>query len=110
MPEPWEPVGEDAFDRLRGPLPELVIPRLVPSDPAVFTMLGPLPHARIEASLCLAALLHRTGQWVQEQFEQGPKALEGESVEGEMQSSPFDSNAAVRTGPRPWRGRKKWKK
>lgn len=111
VPEPWEPLDAAEYDLLRGPLPEIAIPRALPPDPAVFTMLGPLPHARIEASLCLAALLHRTGQWVQEQFEEGPKALFGESVEAEVpSSSPFDSNAAVRTGHRPWRGRKKWKK
>jgi uncharacterized Zn finger protein len=111
LQEPWAPCGEDAFDAHPIPLPEVVVPRVIPPDPSVFTMLGPLPHARIEASLCLAALLHRSGQWVQQQFEEGPRAMEEAPLEGEAPASPFDATAPLQARPnRAWRHKKrKWK-
>ena len=108
LPEPWHRMPEEAFDALPAPLPELAIPRTIPSDPSVFTQLGPLPHARIEASLCLAALMHRTAQWVHQQIEDGPGRLEDDEGEGESPSSPFD--APLPPPPRPnraWRHKKK---
>ena len=76
----------------------------------MFTQLGPLPHARIETSLCLAALMHRTAQWVQQQIEDGPRRLEDEDGEGELEqpASPFD--APLQPVPRPnrnWRHKKR---
>lgn len=107
MAEPWHRVDEEAFDGLPSPLPEVVIPRAIPPDPAVFTQLGPLPHARIEASLCLAALLHRTAQWTQQQIETGESNLESPGFEGEVVSSPFDTPLPA---PKPWKPKKrKWK-
>ncbi|MBI4912649.1 MAG: SWIM zinc finger family protein [Acidobacteria bacterium] len=90
---PFRAVSEEAFDCPPEPLPDIPIPRQIPPDPAVFTQLGPLPHARIEASLCLAALMHRGAQWVQMQIEEGASALEdpGPEAGGESQASPFDS-------------------
>ncbi len=107
QPGPWTRIPEAAFDALPGPLPEVVIPRAIPPDPSVFTQLGPLPHARIEASLCLAALMHRAAQWVHQQIEEGPARMELE--EGEPQPSPFDTPVAPLHPPsgRPWRHRKK---
>ena len=58
------------------PLPDIALPRTIPADPSVFIQLGPLPHARIEASLCLAALMHRTAQVVQLQIEEGVENME----------------------------------
>jgi hypothetical protein len=76
----------------------------------VFTQLGPLPHARIETSLCLAALMHRTAQWVQQQIEDGPRRLDDEEGEGEHEqpASPFD--APLQPAPKPnrnWRHKKR---
>lgn len=107
MAEPWRRMDEEVFDALPESLPEVVIPRAIPSDPAVFTQLGPLPHARIEASLCLAALLHRTAQWTQQQIETGESNLEGPPFEGEVVVSPFDTPLPA---PKPWKPKKrKWK-
>ncbi|HEX9080821.1 MAG TPA: SWIM zinc finger family protein [Holophagaceae bacterium] len=106
QPEPWQAMPEPAFDALPAPLPDVVIPRAIPPDPSVFTQLGPLPHARIEASLCLAALMHRTAQWVHQQIEDGPGRMEDE--EAESQASPFDAPLPPLQRPnRPWRHRKK---
>ena len=106
QPEPWHPMADAAFDSLPAPLPEIVIPRAIPPDPSVFTQLGPLPHARIEASLCLAALMHRTAQWAHQQIEDGPGRMDEE--EAEAPASPFDAPLAPLQRPnRPWRHRKK---
>ncbi len=100
-------MDEEAYDQVRTRFPEGAIPRAIPPDPAVFTQLGPLPHARIEASLCLAALLHRTAQWVQQQIETGQPNLEELPPEAEAVASPFDSPLPA---PRPWKPKKrKWK-
>jgi uncharacterized Zn finger protein len=108
LAEPWRRVDAEAFDALAAPLPEVVIPRAIPSDPAVFTQLGPLPHARIEASLCLAALLHRTAQWTQQQIETGQTDLETPDLEGEIVASPF--NTPLPAPKQPWKPKKrKWK-
>ncbi len=109
-PEPWRHLPEEAYDALPMPLPEISIPRVIPPDPSVFTQLGPLPHARIETSLCLAALMHRTAQWVQQQIEEGPRGLGDEEGEGEPEqpASPFD--APLQPAPRPnrnWRHKKR---
>ena len=106
--EPWRRMPDEAYDALPGPLPEIAIPRVIPPDPAVFTQLGPLPHARIEASLCLAALMHRTAQWVHQQIEDGPGRLEEEDGEVERPASPFDTPVPLqpRTS-RNWRHKKK---
>lgn len=109
MPEPWAPLPPLLYDAFPAELPEISIPRTIPPDPSVFTQLGPLPHARIEASLCLAALMHRSAQWVHLQFEEGPRALE-ESAEGgvEVTASPFDAQGPLQTRPsRAWRNKKK---
>ena len=79
-------------------------------DPSVFTQLGPLPHARIETSLCLAALMHRTAQWVQQQIEDGPHRLDDGEGEGDLEqpASPFD--APLQPPPktsRNWRHKKR---
>jgi uncharacterized Zn finger protein len=114
QPEPWHSMPEDDFDTLHSMLPELAIPRVIPPDPSVFTQLGPLPHARIESSLCLAALMHRTAQWVLQQIEVGPQQLEGgEPMPEEFQqaASPFDSPIALRPVNKPWRNkRRRWNK
>ena len=105
--EPWTRMEDEAYDRLRAPLPVLALPRGVPSDPAVFTQLGPLPHARIEASLSLAALLHRAGQWVLKQIEEGPRELVDDSPEA-IQASPFDGPVPGAPKPhRPWRHKRR---
>jgi len=64
MADPWLRIAPEAYDAPPVPIPEVVLPRAIPADPSVFIQLGPLPHARIEASLCLAALMHRTAQVV----------------------------------------------
>ncbi|MDP2876638.1 MAG: SWIM zinc finger family protein [Holophaga sp.] len=113
--DPWLRVDPDEYDVLAGALPEIIIPRNLPSDPSVFVQLGPLPHARIEASLCLAALMHRTAQVVQTQIEEGigtledPDALPGEAAP----ASPFESPIPPPAPPanRNWRGKKRrWSK
>jgi len=110
--EPWLSCSEEAYDQPPAPLPNIVLPRSLAPDPAVFVQLGPLPHARIEASLCLAALMHRTAQVVQQQIEEGIGSLEDGDENGEnaeAASSPFESPVPA---PRPnhWRHkRKRWK-
>jgi len=110
--DPWLRVDPEAYDTLSKPLPELIIPRNLPPDPSVFVQLGPLPHARIEASLCLAALMHRTAQVVQTQIEEGIGTLE--DPEGEVQAaSPFESPMPPPPPPahKGWRGKKRrWSK
>jgi len=105
-------VDPEAYDTLAAPLPEFIIPRNLPPDPSVFVQLGPLPHARIEASLCLAALMHRTAQVVQTQIEEGIGTLE--DPEGEAPpASPFESPLAPPPSPthKGWRGKKRrWSK
>ncbi len=109
--DPWLRVDPDDFDVLAGPLPEFIIPRNLPADPSVFVQLGPLPHARIEASLCLAALMHRTAQVVQTQIEEGIDNLEDpEAVPGEaLPISPFETPIPPPPPPsnRNWRGKKR---
>lgn len=109
LPEPWAPLPEARYDAFPEELPEIAIPRVIPPDPSVFTQLGPLPHARIEASLCLAALMHRTAQWVHQQFEEGPRSMEdGGEVPAEAAASPFDAQGPLQTRPsRAWRNKKK---
>jgi uncharacterized Zn finger protein len=110
MSEPWHAMEEEAFGRLPNPLPEIVIPRSIPCDPSVFVQLGPLPHARIEASLCLAALMHRTAQVVQQQIEEGVGNMEeSEASAGESSApSPFNSPLPSPTQQaNPWRYKKR---
>ena len=76
LAEPWFRMAEEAYDAPPVPLPDIALPRTIPADPSVFIQLGPLPHARIEASLCLAALMHRTAQVVQLQIEEGVENME----------------------------------
>lgn len=110
-PELWDRVEPAEYDRLKGELPLISIPRVIPPDPSVFTQLGPLPHARIEASLCLAALMHRAAQWVQQQIEEGPRELEGgEPFDPSTPASPFDAPAAELRPAKPWRHKRRWKK
>jgi uncharacterized Zn finger protein len=92
--EHWHGVPVESFDLPPKPLPSVVIPRYISPDPSVFVQLGPLPHARIEASICLAALMHRTARVVQKQIEEGNVELEGneESNEEEFEvASPFET-------------------
>lgn len=111
--EPWQRVLPAQYDQLRQPLPDVAIPRNIPSDPSVFVQLGPLPHARIEASLCLAALMHRTAQVVQTQIEEGVGNMEDAepgSETPEAVASPFDSPMPIAPNRhKHWRGKKrKW--
>lgn len=109
--DPWQRVNSEAYDVLRGELPHIAIPRSIPPDPDVFSQLGPLPHARIEASLCLAALLHRTAQWTQRQIEEGTTELEEQHHEGTV-ASPFDSPAPLPVSAplRAWKSKKRRRK
>ena len=108
MAEPWLRMAEDAFDQPPLPLPEVPLPRSIPADPSVFIQLGPLPHARIEASLCLAALMHRTAQVVQLQIEEGVGSMEDpDPVLPEAPASPFETPMPAATGAKPWRQNKK---
>ena len=108
MAEPWLRMPEEAFDRPPVPLPEVPLPRLIPADPSVFIQLGPLPHARIETSLCLAALLHRTAQVVQLQIEEGVETMEDpEPPSAEVNASPFETPIPVAAAAKPWRHNKK---
>lgn len=108
--EPWISPGEAAYDAPAAGLPNLVIPRNLPADPAVFVQLGPLPHARIEASLCLAALMHRTAQVVQQQIEEGMGSFEdGDEEAEEVAPSPFEG-PLPKPQPTHWRNkRRRWK-
>lgn len=112
--EPWKRVLPAQYDQVRQQLPELSISRSIPADPSVFVQLGPLPHARIEASLCLAALMHRTAQIVQTQIEEGVDTMEeaepGSENALEAVASPFDSPMPLNTARhKHWRGKKrKW--
>ena len=113
MAEPWLRMPAEAFDRPPVPLPEVPIPRAIPADPSVFIQLGPLPHARIEASLCLAALLHRTAQVVQLQIEEGVGNMEDpEPLTPEPITSPFETPITAAPAAKPWRHNKKrrWSK
>jgi len=113
MADPWYRTTEEAYDALPSPLPEITISREIPSDPAVFVQLGPLPHARIEASLCLAALMHRTAQMVKQQIEEGIGNLEDPEGTPECSTpSPFESPIpAAPPRPKAWRNRKRrWTK
>ena len=109
MAEPWLRMPEEEYDRPPRPLPEVPIPRAIPADPSVFIQLGPLPHARIEASLCLAALLHRTAQVVQLQIEEGVDNMEDpEPPTAEPAASPFETPIPVAAATaKPWRHNKK---
>jgi uncharacterized Zn finger protein len=109
MADPWLRCTQEAFDALPVPLPEVALPRTLPADPSVFIQLGPLPHAPIEASLCLAALMHRTAQVVQQQIEEGIGNMEEPEVpEAEAAPSPFESPIpAVPGATKPWRHKKR---
>jgi uncharacterized Zn finger protein len=96
--EIWQGVPPDEYDASPNPLPFVVIPRYISPDPSVFVQLGPLPHARIEASICLAALMHRTARVVQKQIEEGSGELEGDDEELEI-ASPFEA-PLPQAGPR----------
>jgi uncharacterized Zn finger protein len=111
MAEPWLRISEEAYDAPRTAIPEIALPRSIPADPSVFIQLGPLPHARIEASLCLAALMHRTAQVVQIQIEEGVgnmEEAEGGSADAlDAPASPFESPLPATPTSRPWRHNKK---
>ena len=109
--EPWLLSDPERYDKLAVPLPEVGIPRNIPSDPSVFIQLGPLPHARIEASLCLAALMHRTAQVVQQQIEEGVGSMEDPEGAQDVAPSPFESPIPpVIQAPKTWRHKKRrWK-
>jgi uncharacterized Zn finger protein len=109
MAEPWLRVAEDRYDASSVPLPDVPLPRSIPPDPSVFIQLGPLPHARIETSLCLAALMHRTAQVVQLQIEEGVENMEDpEPASPEpAPASPFESPLPAPAAARPWRTNKK---
>ena len=107
--DPWLRVEPDAYDALQARLPDLVLPRNLPPDPSVFVQLGPLPHARIEASLCLAALMHRTAQVVQQQIEEGVGNLEDAHDRETQPASPFESALPppAPSSKRPWKHKKR---
>jgi uncharacterized Zn finger protein len=104
-PTPWRQMPEQEYDALAAPLPSVAIQRHISPDPSVFVQLGPLPHARIEASLCLAALMHRTAQVVQKQIEEGVGAIEDDAADAEN-ASPFETPMPQKASHR---GRRHWK-
>jgi uncharacterized Zn finger protein len=110
--KPWRPVPFDAYD-VPGQLPSVLIPRTISPDPSVFVQLGPLPHARIESSICLAALMYRTAQVVQKQIEDGYGDMEGGAdghPEPDEAPSPFETPLPQQQAPRHhrhWRHRGK---
>ena len=115
----WEAMPVERYVDCAAPLPTVSIPRAIPADPNVFSQLGPLPHARIEASLSLAALMHRTAEWIQQGIVSGrsDETIDttgtGEDEKIIKEASPFDSpTAIIRAGnQRPWRGkRRRWRK
>ena len=113
MAEPWFRMADEAYDAPPVPLPDIALPRSIPADPSVFIQLGPLPHARIEASLCLAALMHRTAQVVQMQIEEGVDSMEDpEPAEAPAAPSPFETPIPAPPAAKPWRHAKKrrWSK
>jgi uncharacterized Zn finger protein len=112
MAEPWFRMPDDAYDAPPVPLPDIALPRTIPADPSVFIQLGPLPHARIEASLCLAALMHRTAQVVQLQIEEGVDSMDDPEPESSSAPSPFETPIPAPPAVKPWRHNKKrrWSK
>ena len=107
LAEPWFRMPEEAYDAPPVPLPEIALPRTIPADPSVFIQLGPLPHARIEASLCLAALMHRTAQVVQLQIEEGVGNMEEPELNDAPPPSPFETPIPAPSSSKPWRHSKK---
>jgi len=107
MAEPWFRMPEQAYDAPPVPLPDIALPRTIPADPSVFIQLGPLPHARIEASLCLAALMHRTAQVVQMQIEEGVENMEDPEPADLPAPSPFETPIPAPSMTKPWRHNKK---
>ena len=107
LAEPWFRMPEEAYDAPPVPLPEIALPRTIPADPSVFIQLGPLPHARIEASLCLAALMHRTAQVVQLQIEEGVGNMEEPEASDTPPPSPFETPIPAPSSSKPWRHSKK---
>jgi hypothetical protein len=109
LAEPWFRIPEESYDLPPVPLPEIGLPRTIPADPSVFIQLGPLPHARIEASLCLAALMHRTAQVVQLQIEEGVDTMEDPEAPADTPApSPFETPMpAPPPSSKPWRHNKK---
>jgi len=97
--KPWRQIPAEEYDALPDSLPYVLIPRAISPDPLVFVQLGPLPHARIEVSLCLAALMHRTAQVVQGQIEEGVGAIEDDGTETEI-ASPFETPLPPRANQR----------
>jgi len=113
IPALWKRIPAEQYDSSHFPLPAVVIPRSISPDPSVFVQLGPLPHARIEASLCLAALMHRTAQVVQRQIEEGVGAIEmDDDIPEDEIASPFETPLPPRISSRPhrhWRHkRRRW--
>lgn len=105
----WRQIPDEEYDSMLVPLPSVAIPRSISPDPSVFVQLGPLPHAKIEASLCLAALMHRTAQVVQKQIEDGVGAMEDDGSEAES-PSPFESPLPIKASHkarRHWRQKKR---
>jgi len=107
MAEPWFRMPEESYDTPPVPLPDLALPRTIPADPSVFIQLGPLPHARIEASLCLAALMHRTAQVVQLQIEEGVDSMDDPEPADTPAPSPFETPIPAIPASKPWRHNKK---
>jgi uncharacterized Zn finger protein len=107
MAEPWFRMAEEAYDQPPVPLPDIALPRTIPADPSVFIQLGPLPHARIEASLCLAALMHRTAQVVQLQIEEGVESMDDPEPADLPEPSPFETPIPAPPIAKPWRHNKK---
>ncbi len=107
MAEPWFRMADEVYDAPPAPLPDIALPRTIPADPSVFIQLGPLPHARIEASLCLAALMHRTAQVVQLQIEEGVESMEDPEPADPPAPSPFETPIPAAPVAKPWRHNKK---
>ena len=112
LAESWFRLPEDTYDAPPQPFADIALPRTIPADPSVFIQLGPLPHARIEASLCLAALMHRTAQVVQVQIEEGVESMDDPEPAEPTAPSPFETPLPAPSMSKPWRHNKKrrWSK
>jgi uncharacterized Zn finger protein len=105
--ESWFRMSDDEYDSSPVPLPDITLPRSIPADPSVFTQLGPLPHAKIEVSLCLAALLHRAAKIIKLQIEDGINDMENSELASDNTPSPFATPTSIPSMSRTRRHNKK---
>lgn len=105
--ESWFRMSDEEYDTPPTPLPDITLPRAIPADPSIFTQLGPLPHAKIEVSLCLAALLHRAAKIIKLQIEDGINGMENSELDNDNIPSPFETSAFIPSISRARRHNKK---